>query len=65
MALGNSDVCFDVSIGGARRGTAQISRGSIEFVPSGSKTSGYRCTWNDFVTFISQAQFKAKVKKAK
>jgi hypothetical protein len=51
--VGNTDFCFAVFMDGSKLGTLKISRGAVDWLPTGRSTSHYALSWeelNDLMT---------------
>jgi hypothetical protein len=59
----HKDVKVAVKTDGARLGTLLISKGNIEWLPSGKSVNKHRLSWEKFAELIVQNGTLAKTKK--
>lgn len=59
----HKDVKLEVKSGGKKLGTLLISKGNIEWLPSGAHVNKKRLTWNAFAKLMTGEGKPAKVKK--
>lgn len=59
----HKDVKFEVKFNNKKLGTLLISKGNIEWLPSGASVNKKRLTWTQFKTLMEGTGKSAKVKK--
>lgn len=59
----HKDVKFEVKSNSKKLGTLLISKGNIEWLPSGASVNKKRLTWTQFKTMMEGTGKSAKVKK--
>lgn len=59
----HKDVKFEVKFNSKKLGTLLISKGNIEWLPSGASVNKKRLTWTQFKTLMEGTGKSAKVKK--
>jgi len=59
----NKDVKFEVKSNSKKLGTLLISKGNIEWLPSGASVNKKRLTWTQFKSLMEGTGKSAKVKK--
>lgn len=57
-----SDVTFEISENGSKLGTLLISRGNIEWVPSGNSVNKRRMRWSKFAELMESKGRQKKIK---
>lgn len=58
--VGNKDITFEVKEDGSKLGTLLISKGNIEWLPSGNSVNKFRMSWNTFASHIENHGRKVK-----
>lgn len=59
----HKDVKFEVKSNGKKLGTLLISKGNVEWLPSGASVNKKRLTWSAFAKLIEGKGKPAKIKK--
>jgi hypothetical protein len=54
LVVGNKDVQIVIREGGAKLGTILISKGNIEWLPSGNSVNKRRLSWEKFAEFMKR-----------
>jgi hypothetical protein len=57
-----TDVTFDIRENGSKLGTLLVSRGNIEWVPSGNSVNKHRMTWANFAKLMESDGKPKKMK---
>lgn len=58
----SKDVEVEVKADGAKLGTILISKGNIEWVPTGNSVNKHRLTWKQFATLMETQGKPKKIK---
>jgi len=61
--VGNADLRFDIEQDGTRFGVLQVSRGSVEWLPSPKAKNGFRLGWSRFDELMQTHGREVKVRK--
>lgn len=63
IAIGRTDIEASVQTGGVRRGRIKISRGGLDWLPSGNSANSYTLTWERFEALMESEGRVKKVTK--